>query len=366
MYIGACSAFIAWLCLSSAFADAAPQTAVLAQYAKAAFFSLLVAGFVHTHRDFQPVAVYLCFAVLLASIFNVWQSFSGRYVLENAWAMERSRAAGARGDPNDTAMVIISALPLFWGLAADKMNSMSVKACYIGGFLVALGGVMLTASRSGFLATSVIVAILVLRMPSRTGIIMLLAGVGVFTMFASSAYWERMTTVMTGTEIHQGQSLEGRYDLARSGLEMFLSNPIIGVGAGNFGRAYLSYKTGEQAGVDTDPGPVAHNIYVQMLVEAGLLGFVLFCGVLFLGYWGLRGVQSGPRLGHEPTSQRVPIELGLVGVALMGMTLSQAHSSVLWLLLGLGGGALSVWPRSRDQATGTGQVLPRLIGGQDG
>jgi hypothetical protein len=58
-----------------------------------------------------------------------------------------------------------------------------------------------------------------------------------------------------------------RLDWWRAGLGMFFDRPLSGVGLGNFQSAYLTYKTGASQNT-----LYAHNIFVTLLSESGLMG----------------------------------------------------------------------------------------------
>jgi O-antigen ligase len=72
--------------------------------------------------------------------------------------------------------------------------------------------------------------------------------------------FERFSTI--GTELTQGD-LNKRTDLWREGLATFVEHPLTGVGSGMYRSVNSS-------------GKVAHNSYISVLVELGLIGFVLF------------------------------------------------------------------------------------------
>jgi O-antigen ligase len=341
-YLSICGMFLAWLFICSAVANIGSiPIGILVLYVKAVMFSLLIAGFLHARRDFGTMAVYLALSVLIASSFNIWQGISGHFLLENTWAEERGRAAGARGDPNDTAMVIMTGIPVIWSMMAAENRSVWLRGSAALAILVLLGGIILTASRAGFLVTALMLLVLVLRGRGRAGLMLLVSIAGALLIFSSSAYWERIGTITAGEEAYNhGQSIEGRYDLAASGISLFVRNPVFGVGPGNFGEAYLEHRLGGEVLRSERVAPVAHNMYVQMLVEAGFVGVLLFMYLLYsccTALLALRRVQLG---GDSPLD--VHFELSLLSLAAMGLTLSQAHNSILWLVLGLGGAAMRI------------------------
>lgn len=358
-YAPACAAFFGWLVVSSAVANvAALPLAMLMIYGKGVVFGLLIAGFARSIGDLKIVAAYICFGVFFASLFNIWQSANGSYVIQNEWAMERSRAAGARGDPNDTAMILIAAIPLFWSLVSAERMAPLLRFTGLVGAATALAGVILTASRAGFIVVVVLLAILIARKPSKEGVVLGAVGVLAFFLFASGAYWDRMETLASGEGQYQGQSLAGRYHLAVTGLNMFAENPVFGVGVGNFGHAFIEFMSGGLVSSSSHIPPVAHNMYIQMLAECGAPGLGLFLLIFYIAFTGFRALDralragpGGPRIGYA-------FALSLLSFALMGSTLSQAHSSVLWLFLGLGGACHAFAKDLRaDQASSAGNAL---------
>ncbi|MDQ4120996.1 MAG: O-antigen ligase family protein [Acidobacteriota bacterium] len=77
----------------------------------------------------------------------------------------------------------------------------------------------------------------------------------------------------------------GRLHFWQTSLQVFRDNPILGVGFDALGSAYTRYDTWN--GVYRVER--AHNDYVQILAESGILGFVCLAAFLFLLFW--RGWQ---------------------------------------------------------------------------
>ena len=133
-----------------------------------------------------------------------------------------------------------------------------------------------------------------------------------------------------------------------AGWQMFANNPILGVGIGNYPKAYVTYAL---PGWPTGVGH-AHNYYLNLAAEGGLLTFVAF--LFFLGIaWRL---AAG-------TWQRAPDTWGrILALGLMGsLAAFSAHSLVdslfvhsigvlLGILLGLLS-ALGATPHQRNAAS---------------
>ncbi len=69
-------------------------------------------------------------------------------------------------------------------------------------------------------------------------------------------------------------SNNGRTVLWHSALADFRAHPVVGSGAGSFGRWWLAHRTTGYFVED------AHNLYVQTLAEGGVIGFALLVALL--------------------------------------------------------------------------------------
>ncbi|HOV74241.1 MAG TPA: O-antigen ligase family protein [Candidatus Hydrogenedentes bacterium] len=78
---------------------------------------------------------------------------------------------------------------------------------------------------------------------------------------------------LTMKDLANPASFKLRLGYWKTGLRMAIDNPVIGVGLGCFGFAYPRY---QQVGIGDVKA--AHNDYLQILCETGLLGFLAFCG----------------------------------------------------------------------------------------
>lgn len=83
-------------------------------------------------------------------------------------------------------------------------------------------------------------------------------------------------------EITSGRSLEFRLTYWRVGMLIAKDNLLTGVGLGNFGTVYGMYQY-----LDAHDVKAAHNDYLQMLTDTGLIGFLLFMAFwIYVLIWG--------------------------------------------------------------------------------
>jgi O-antigen ligase len=79
-----------------------------------------------------------------------------------------------------------------------------------------------------------------------------------------------------------------------AGLRMFGDHPLLGVGISQFGYFYNFYQPLGLAGVAETVKLIPNNIYVELLAELGIFGFLLFATFLVAVYRGLRGPELAP------------------------------------------------------------------------
>jgi len=157
---------------------------------------------------------------------------------------------------------------------------------------------LLTASRGATLASVVALAIVPLtlaRLTARQRIAVVLT-VSVLVcaalLFVPSSSWERLSTMPS--EFERG-TLTGRTVIWTAGWEIFRAHPFLGIGANAF-RTIVSRVLAEPIRLgEHDPAPPAHNTFLSVLVEQGVIGFTLFCALLGVLALSLRAMPPFPR-----------------------------------------------------------------------
>lgn len=260
------------------------------------------------------------------------------------------RASGGAGDPNALAALLIPALALSAGLLAGRSLPAWAKFLVFIGLALSLGVFLLTLSRGGMIGLAVIVvAALVFggrwkRHVLALGTVAAVATVCFYAFFADPAALERAITPTEG-----GGS--GRTDIWRMGARMFQDNPIGGIGAGNYALVSNQYlvRTGLIQVDDyilLDPKQ-AHNMYLDMAAETGVVGFLLFSGLIA---FSLRSTLRAARRFQWAGDTDMEVLsraafLGLLGMLVADFFLSEQFSKQLWILLALGPALLRVATR---------------------
>ena len=120
-----------------------------------------------------------------------------------------------------------------------------------------------------------------------------------------------------------------RFVYFRDGLRLFLRNPIVGLGIGGFENAVASVQEFYYE------SKYVHNHYIQTLVETGLIGFILFVGLIVVS--GISVLKSRKRGNAHPLTPALGAALVFVALhAFMEVSFSYYCSlPILFCLFGL-------------------------------
>jgi O-antigen ligase len=191
---------------------------------------------------------------------------------------------GFLGDENDLCMSLNMVIPFFFFLALDQTGRKRVF--YLALTCLVLFVIIITRSRGGFvglIATGMYCWVRTKRKLLTASIFVLLA---IFAgLMAPPTYWNEIRSI-TEQGASKGTGLERFYTWG-IGWHIFLENPIMGVGQGNFPFVFGEYEK-EVTGSDAPflgrsvAGRAAHSIYFTMLPELGLVGtFTIFTMIFY-------------------------------------------------------------------------------------
>jgi len=312
---------------------------IMMLYAKVFLLAILIIGCVRDEKNIKVMTVYCIAGLIVGALYAVYQSLTGQFSVSNIYVQ---RAAGLRADPNDTAMLLLSGVPLsvYW---LFQLKSKALKIIPAISIVVLLIGIVLTGSRGGFVALALIFLAIYLKRPT-----IIATFVAVFIMvlavtLAPDSYKERIESLVTGQEKHGSKSLESRSKLLSQGLTVFMNHPVLGVGAGNFGAAFMeSLNSAEFSGssglaITGNTHLAAHNMYLEFFVENGIIGGGLLISIFLLSIIKLMKFDRENRQ-YQRSIYSLPfcILLALLGMYFAGLFLSQGKNSVLWFIIGLG------------------------------
>jgi O-antigen ligase len=209
-------------------------------------------------------------------------------------------------------MEMLVPIPLV--LALTRLASPRTRAVAAAAAAVMVGTIFLSGSRGGMLAivTELIVlaALLVkqrqnLRIAIGVGVFLAIV-VGLLTWVGGTELSKRIATV---GPLHSEISSDVRTNINRDGLKMFLKKPVLGWGLGTFPVVYPQFRSFYTNFFVNE----AHNDYLQLLVETGLLGFATMLWFLVTLYTrGIRKIKNWT--GEVSGAVALACMLGLSGI----------------------------------------------------
>jgi O-antigen ligase len=243
---------------------------------------------------------------------------------------DRVSALGYQTD--GIALIVAIAGPAAWYLAAGpEAERRPALARILNYAYIPVGAVAvaLTGTRGATLA-SIPTAVLILwsfRKLSAGKRVMavaaLIAAIVTVVQIAPSGPLDRIGTAATLTEGDQG-ALSGRWSIWVESSQVFMERPVAGVGTDGHRAAVAHLRTQRSAYKKAEKE--AHNTYISILVETGLIGFALFAGVVVCLYRRVRS-RSGWDL-HYWTAQVAVLAIG-------AMSLSLEDSKSVWIMTSL-------------------------------
>ncbi len=295
---------------------------------------------VFSRRAMYENAVFLLIALgVLGSILSVFQVYAGvGYIVfvGQEYAIERyhgSRALGLAESPGTWGTFLL--IPLSFAIMSYK----NIKNIAINISVIAIMcGIMLTKSRSAIIGVVAIVVWWIFRGNVIISKMWRYVCASVFVVIVVVVAILYAYNPDTGTVVDR--SVGDRIIIWYNAWYLFLDNMYIGVGMGNFETIMAQmcwYKDipydyhGDIIRSDVE----AHNFYVDILVETGILGFTIFMAFLW-SVW--RGMSKYVR-GVRDTRTRMliyGIQGALIGVLSSGVGQDLEHHMALWWLLGVG------------------------------
>jgi len=304
-------------------------------YMKGFVLTILIYLFVDSRKDIEKLARYYLAGAIIGVLWIAWEYFSDTMSGGDEWT---KRAAGLRADPNETAMLLVVGIPIAWYFAQQATHRYW-KAAYYSAVPLIMWGMVLTGSRGGLLALVLVLALIIMNKPTVTKSVSAILMLVLIVATAPGILLDRTDGLI---ETKKDGSVQERSDLLFTGLRVVAQKPLLGVGPGNIGQAIVAYKYRGHAEAYVpdylfgDTFTVAHNLFLEMFGELGILGGALFLAVVYYSlraYWNShrRSIKSG-----EHFNLAYALMAGMAGFLFAGLFLSQGKESVLWFLLGMG------------------------------
>jgi O-antigen ligase len=222
----------------------------------------------------------------------------------------RVRWYGVLSDPNDLGLALVIVVPFLLEMVFRKRFVLPIVCLPL-----VISAIYYTNSRGSFLAfLAAIGAYFVIRYRSKTGFI-----IGIILAIALFSLGPSRMAEMSSSD----GSMLGRIEAWHQGFQMFKANPLFGVGQGMFTEDYPL---------------TAHNSFVLVMAELGLVGLFFYTGLIYYPFnWLWRNVFLSQRdnLSTEDIGQLSAIFSSFIGMLAAMFFLSRSYDLVPFMMMAM-------------------------------
>jgi O-antigen ligase len=295
----------------------------------------LASVLLRTPRDHKIVMVSFAIAATLSAIFAVTTS----------QPEDPSTLGGLAGGANTAARYFLVGF-VFWNYLQQEINKPILRLTCQVATIITIIGVAATESRTGLILVFIILLLMVVSCRFNRGsrwFLPLLLITIILLAVLPTQYLELLTS--SAYDLQEGTGTVGRrFGLWQAGWRMFMDFPVQGIGIGQFPLQLAQF------GADLLPPDKlvlgAHNSFVAVLSETGLVGFILFLATMLSG---LVSLWRTHHLDQFPISNLAfTWFLVLLVFFLGGLTKSDQIDKMMWAAVGVGAG-MSGYLRSRSE-----------------
>lgn len=343
--------FLGWVCLTGFWAlepVLAFRTIFIAS--SLILLMLVVAALPLDGKDFEVIRLAVMLSGLIVGLYAVYlQAVGAQFPTHGVSQRFSITADPEQSDPNILAASLL--MPL--GLALEQMilgtskwwRSWRSRTLGMVTALLTTVSIAFTASRGGLISSIIVIAGTLFycsRAPGGARRVrralrnIAVTLVGAVIAIALSAYFLPRFTARAETRLlnpavqrllrSQGDP-SGRTEIWQAGTLACENHCALGVGIGNFARIYNQVFAFSGADENVGPNRVAHNLYLSLAVETGLIGLSLF-GVGLAAEWA--GLSSRRMMSLAPSLKPL-----LVGLLIANIFLSAVWFKYFWLVFTL-------------------------------
>lgn len=266
----------------------------------------------------------------LLFIYSFGASIYAIYVLLFGSLAENRIAFGTMFDPNDIAFFVINFLA-FNLLFITKEYSFTRRALVLLNVLIGLVVLFKTGSRGGFVACLAVVAYLLFNRTNTIKISFFKKAILVFTILLAlwtiSMNTERYKTILDVQSDYNLTDETGRVAIWKIGIRLMMSNPLTGVGVGRFYEGVGQDRL--ERGLPSARWQAAHNSFVQIGAETGVIGLFIFILMSFKVF-SITGRIMNRSKSDDLVKVSEMVRAGFIGHLVCAIFLSQAYS-VYWV-----------------------------------
>ncbi len=282
-------------------------------------FYLVVTSCHFSEKEISRVARFAIFGGCVAAAITLYEFRSGIFYLN--MSMRGSLVFGNRQtDPNILAASLLLPLSLVVG---EILGAAKLHAKFLLSFcaLLIVSGIFATGSRGALLAIGVMLVFYLRRLGINWQVLAPLTLLGGALMFAPAFLLQRL-------ELAQSSGGAGRIYVWQTGLAALKDYFLAGAGLDNFTVIYNDYAAHATrfAGLNRSP----HNIFLQIAVESGIIGLLLF-GWAIVSHSRIAARRDALSTG-APRFRLIACESAAWGMLVASFFLGMLWTKAFWII----------------------------------
>ena len=262
---------------------------------------------------------------------------------------ENGREAGFLGDPNLYSAYLVTSIPIAASFYFRSRNlAIQLLALVVVGLIAFT--TLKTGSRAGLVVCvfGIIASFAVsfksqlqnLKQLAAIGTV-LVAGFAIVVLPQASKIFDRSSSTEMQTSLGEvDRSTARRLSYIEVGVKLIASDPILGSGLGSFPKEFANSNQSKIFMTSKELFPLfrrAHNSYLELLAELGLMGFSLFAGIHLVSFMTL--ITASKQSARNRNNHLPPLGtflcISLVSMWIMMITLSIYEMYMLWVICAL-------------------------------
>lgn len=282
----AITAYLA-ICFFSIFISSNPRISArtfIGKIIQDVLFFFVVVDTLGSEKRIRNFLYILFFSSAILGIDGIYQYFTHKDFLRHRPPIFVDRIFASFPTPNDFGCYLISVIPFLITIFFTKLRIKMARFILAALFALLFICLLLTVSRGawfGFMASALFIGVWIY--PVGIFLLLLALFITVTQPFYPALIKERLNNfflVFDTTLSSNVGSIERKF-FWQAGWKMFMSNPWIGIGLGTF---MFNFKRFVAESYQYGPS-YAHNCYLQMLSEIGIIGLVSFLAILILFFY---------------------------------------------------------------------------------
>ena len=284
-----------------------------------ALFFIIIASVFSDYKKLKTLFMVMLVSVTLAYINGMVQYFTGFDLVRRDGLVGRA-VSGSLINPNDFGNYVIMFIPLLLGLSTWKKLILRYRILIISVLLISLFCLILSNSRAALIGFSIAMLFFGFMKGKRfflSTVLILLIG-----LFFLAEPIKEKTEIASSVK---GVTVDVRISLWEEALSVIKDYPITGAGLNTYSMIAPKYK------VHPLGGTYAHNSYLQMAAETGLVGLGAFLWFLWTVF--NRGLSLFKRAQEHAITDYIyhVLILGLVA-GLIGFLVNAFFDTTLFAL----------------------------------